>query len=579
MSRGAAAVVAVASIAYLVLVAGTIREAGSNYEEVVPYVLAPLDIRDGQPAANESSTTPGFVTSPYLPRLAFAPAKEVRWPLLNQLYMTDHLSYGGVLLAATGLEPLAAARWFHALFALPLLWMLFDVGLLLGLGTRAAALAIALAATGLQLVICYTPARFDESVSSFGTVAVLWAALHYQREHRKLWVWLGVLAAAFAVSGKLTALWPLGALAAAGAMAGWRLPPWRELAWPGIVSLPLFAPMAGFALAGPSAAGASTLDEVLRRLSFFSNLFTTGVLFGTAANLIDYLGNWGGLASQILRGSDARPPDQLGRVLVALVLVWLVARVLAPGPTPRRCRRETHMLTFAAVVFALVTMFFREHFDYQFVLLVPLHALALAAFLDWCARRFLDPFLPAGAAAVVVCALPLWSNLHQYFGLREDFTYVRNAMTDLAVQRESAAWLANRRIEKPIVTTFWSVGTYELLTRGAVHPVYPFPMLRQAKDRSYIPDFVALWRQLLADAGGDAYVVLPLGENTIESRHFDEGAIRDGLLAVAEGKQLKTFSNARGYPLLEVWRVHLRQSAALPSDPPGGAGVPEGTPR
>jgi hypothetical protein len=556
MRRGAAAVVVAASILYVALVSGTIRRAGVNYEEIVPYVLTSFDIRDVVPQAPPGGAPPRLVTSPWLPRLAFEPVEGVRLPLLNQLYMTDHLSYGGVALAALGLDPLWAARGWHALFGLVLLWILYDCAILLGLGRRGAALTIVLAATSLQVIACYTAARFDESLPSFGTVVVLWAALRHGRDGRRRWIWLGIFAAAVAVSGKVTALWSLAALAAAGSLAGWRPPAPRTLVRPLLATLPLFAPMVGFALAGPSAAGYSTWDEVSRRLAFFADLLTADVLIGSAANLIEYLGNWGGIVSEIARGTEARGANDFGRLFVSAVLIWMMARALAPGAVPRRRRLETQMLAFLAVVFALVTMFFREHRDFQFVLLVPFHALAMAAFLEWVATRFLDSRLPRWVAGALVCALPLASNLREQVGVRADLAAAKNAMLDLRVQKESARWLVDHGARRPIVVTFYAVGSYELFTNRAVRPIYMFPMMRASKDGSYVPDFDAIWRSVLGGGPDEfRYVVLPLGENTVEARHFDEATIRASLLRVSTGERLQVFANANGDALLEVWRV------------------------
>lgn len=546
--RAGAALVA-ASAVYIALVAAAAGKVGANYEEVVPYILTRLDIRDGAPADNGDS--PRFVLSQWLPRLAFEPTPGVRLPLLNQLYMTDHLSYGGVALAAMGIDRLWAARLWHAAFGLVLLWLLYDVALLLGLGTRVALVAVAIAATSSQVTICYAWARFDESLASFGAVTVLWAALRYSRDGRIRWVWVGVIAAAVAVTGKVTALWPLFALAVAGALTGWRPPPARALGLPALAAAPLFAPMVGFAIAGPATGG-----EVGRRLGFLADLFTSDVIYGTFLNLIDYLGSWGAIVSAAALGADARAPSWGGRLLVSATLVWLIARALIAGTSPRRRRLETHMLAFVAVVFALVTLFFREHRDYQFVLLVPLHALALAVFLDWCARRFLDHRLPAWAAGLVVCALPLGANLWEQRTLHEDLTGARNAMFSLHTQRASAAWLAEHAVHRPIVVTFYAVGTYEILTDGAVRPVYAFPLFRNPKDRLTVPDYAAVWRDLLAEGGDQPrFAVLPVGENPIEATHFDEPAIRKALLEVARGERAAVFSNPRGEPLLEVWQV------------------------
>lgn len=571
MTARAGAALVVASAAYLALVLSAAGKLGANYEEVVPYVLSRLDIRDWD-TGTADGPAPRFVVSGQLPRLAFEPIAGTRLPLLNQPYMTDHLSYGGVALGAVGIDRLGAARLWHAAFGLVVLWLLYDVTLLCGLPQRAALIAVATAATSLPFTFMYTWARFDESLASWSTVVVLWAALHHARDGGRRWVWVCVLAAAIAVSAKLTALWPLIGLAVAAALAGWRPPAPRTLAVPVLVATLLFLPIVGFAVAGPA-----TANEVGRRLAFLGDLFTGDVIPGTAANLVDYLGNWGGILSEAMRGTKAGGPNVCGWLLVAATLVWLVWRALIPGLLPRRRRLETQMLAFVAVVFTFVALFFREHRDYQFALLVPLHALAIAAFLEWCAQRFLDRRLPAWAAGLLVCALPVGSNLFEQFRLHEDLVGARNAMFHQGVQRESAAWLAAHGAQRPIVVTFYAVGTYELLTDGVVRPVYGFPLLRNSKDRRFRPDYAATWRKLLGDGGGDArYAVLPLGENPIEATHFDEAAIRDALRQVAHGERVAVFSNQGGDPLLEVWRVTLLP--APPNPPPDGGDGSGGAP-
>jgi len=162
MSRGAGAALAVVSVAYLILIVALAARAGANYEEVVPYVLSRLDIRDqlGSAAPEaEPGAAPRFVASYYLPRLAFEPTEGVRLPLLNQLYMTDHLSYGGVVLGAMGMDRLWAARLWHLAFGLVALWLLYDVAGLLGLGRWGAVLAVAVTATSLQFATCCAIAR------------------------------------------------------------------------------------------------------------------------------------------------------------------------------------------------------------------------------------------------------------------------------------------------------------------------------------------------------------------------------------------------------------------------------------
>jgi len=365
----------------------------------------------------------------------------------------------------------------------------------------------------------------------------------------------------FLTSGKVTALWPLLALVTAGAMAGWRPPSLRELALPALVTAPLFAPIVGFAITGPAAGG-----EVNRRLAFLTDLFTTDVIVGTAAYLIEYLGSWGALLGTIIRGAPVRGPNPVGLFLVSGTLVWLIVRTLAPGSVPRRRRLEAQMLAFVGVIFAFVVLFYREHRDYQFVLLVPLNAIALVAFLEWCARSLRARHVPGWAAAAFVCVLPVAANLWDQRGLHEDLSNARSAMMDLDAQRASAAWLVGHDALHPIVVTFYAVGTYELLTNGIVRPIYGFSFMRETRGGdNHVPDLVGGWRTLLGpDASPPRFAVVPMGENAIESRHFDEPAMRAALLEVAAGERAAVFTNARGEPILEIWRVTPRATASAP---------------
>jgi hypothetical protein len=549
--RSDVAILTAASVVFLCLVAGAARELGTNYEEAVAYVLAPLDVGASGGPASPAGAAPRFVVSTQLPRLAFEPRDGLRLPLLNQPYMTDHLSYGGIVLAALGIEPLWAARLWHAVFGVALLWMLYDVGLSLGLGRRTALMAVVLAATGLPLTFMYTWARFDESLASFGTVAVLAAALRYRRDPSTGWIWAATFATALAVSGKLTAIWPLAALAFAGWIAGWRPPPPSRMLLPALAGATFLAPMLGLAVAGPA-----TTTEVGRRLAFLRDLFSSDAIPGAAANLIDYLGSWGSILSQAMRGAEGHGVNVVNWALVTIALVWLVARALSPGAPLRRHRFETQALGFLAVIFVLVAMFYREHRDYQFCLLVPLYALPWAAFLDWCARRWMDAWAPAWLAAVLVCAVPLAAHLRDQRLFLEDLGRSRNAMFDLHAQRESARWLDEQQVPRPIVVTFYATGTYELLTRGTVRPMYRFPMFRHANDGSFVPDYAAVWHQLLAEEPDrDRWALLPLGDNPIEARHFDEPAIRASLRTIPGAEPVRTFSSRHGVPLLELWRI------------------------
>ena len=560
-----AALIAV-SVVFLILVVAAAARFGASYEEVVPYVLMPLDIRSGVPTDPDHGTPPRFVVSAELPELAFEPVSGVRLPLLNQPYMTDHLSYGGVALRATSIHPLWAARAWHALFGVVVLWTLCDVALLLGLGARAAFFAAAIAATCLPFTFMYNWARFDESLASAAAVVALWATLQYDRSPRRGWIWVAMAAAALAVTGKLTALWILGGLALAGGLAGWRPPPLRELARPALGVAWLFAPMVGFALTAPA-----TGNEVGRRLAFLGDLFTTDVIPGTAANLIAYLGSWGSILSEAMRGDAAHGTNIVGELLVAGALIWLVARTVQPSEQPRRRRREAQMLVVTAFIFALVALFFREHRDYQFALLVPLHTLALAAFLDFIALRLQRP-LGWWAASALVLALPLASNLWEQQRYHRDLTSSRNAMFDLGAQRESAAWLSAHDVYRPIVVTFYAVGTYEIFTGGTVRPIYAYPLMRHSNDRTFLPDLPAVWRGVLAEGGEqETYAVLPLGTNPIEARHFDEPAIRAALFEVADSERVAVFNNPRGEPVLDIWKIRLRRAPDRSARPPATA--------
>jgi hypothetical protein len=291
-------------------------------------------------------------------------------------------------------------------------------------------------------------------------------------------------------------------------------------------------------------------------MAFLRDVFSSDVIAGTAANLIDYLGSWESILSNAIRGAEGSHANAVGRLLVMITLIWLFARALAPGVLPRRHRLETQALGVLAVVFALVVMFYREHRDYQFCVLVPLYALPLAAFLDWCARRWIDPWVSPSLAAVLVCAVPLATQLRDQRLFFQDLASARNALFDLHAQRESARWLDEHDVRHPIVVTFYATGTYELLTRGSVRPVYPFPMFRHGNDGGAAPDYATVWRGLLAEnSHRDRWAVVPLGENPIEGRHFDEPAIRASLDAIPGAAPVHTFSNRRGMPLLEVWRI------------------------
>lgn len=554
MKLGAVAALLAASAVFLALVLSAAAKLGANYEEVVPYVLRPLDIRDPRPLSDVRIGH--FVTSGQLPRLAYQPRPDVRWPLLNQPYMTDHLSYGGVLLGAAGVDRLWAARLWHASFGVVLIWLVYDIAQLLGLGRRAGLIASAIAATSLPLTFMYTWARFDESLASFGPAVVLWALLRHAVDGRARWIWVAVVVAALAVSGKLTALWPLLGLAVAAGLAGWRPPSPRRVVLPAVVSAVLFAPFVGYSLATPA-----TGSEIGRRLRYIPDLFIGDTLPGTALSLIQYLGSWGAGLNHVIRGVSDWPVNAVGQLLVVATLVWLMARTAAGGTRPRRRRLETQMLAFLGVVFLLVALFFRERRDYQFSLLVPLHAVALAAFIDWCVIRISSVGgNRAGPVAAALCGLVVAGNLVEQVGFERDLGDAGNAMFNLEVQRQSAGWLVEHGVEHPVMVTFYAAGTYELLSDDAVRPVYAFPMFRRYRDyggpAAEAPDARVAWRDLLdSESGETLYAVLPRGVNPIEANHFDEPAIRAALLAVAPAEIAAVFSNRRGEPLLEIWRI------------------------
>jgi hypothetical protein len=86
--------------------------------------------------------------------------------------------------------------------------------------------------------------------------------------------------------------------------------------------------------------------------------------------------------------------------------------------------------------------------------------------------------------------------------------------------------------------------------------MYLFLMFRHANDGTFAPDYAAVWRQLLAEEPDrDRWALLPLGENPIEARHFNEPAIRAALRTIPGAEPVETFSSRRGVPLLELWRI------------------------
>src|SRR5262249_33771807 len=132
-------------------------------------------------------------------------------PVLDQAYMTNHLALAGALLARV-LDPVLAPRIWHALLGLVSLLLLDDVGRAF-LSSRARLLACALAATSATFTFMFSWARFDESLSSVASLAVLAFGLRYRKDGRVLWLALACLSAGLGVSAKLTTLWPLGGMA------------------------------------------------------------------------------------------------------------------------------------------------------------------------------------------------------------------------------------------------------------------------------------------------------------------------------------------------------------------------------
>jgi hypothetical protein len=141
----------------------------------------------------------------------------------------------------------------------------------------------------------------------------------------------------------------------------------------------------------------------------------------------------------------------------------------------------------------------------------------------------------------------------------DDAANAQNAMLSLAAQRSSAAFLERAGITRPVTVTFYAVGQYEFLTSGAVRPLHAFDLFR---DRHSDDDRLAAnWEDVLAiDAHPTHFVLLPLGRNVVEERHFPEARMRRVLLervAPSHGgaEQLATFTNERGAPVLALYRI------------------------
>ncbi len=157
MSRGAGAALVAVSAVYLILIVALAARAGANYEEVVPYVLSRLDIRGPAPDADpaeDGAAAPRFVTSSYASQArvradrgaapaAAQPALHDRPPLLWR--RRARRAAGSIVYGRRGCGTLA--------FGVVALWLLYDVAGLLGLGPRAALLAVAIAATSLQFTL------------------------------------------------------------------------------------------------------------------------------------------------------------------------------------------------------------------------------------------------------------------------------------------------------------------------------------------------------------------------------------------------------------------------------------------
>jgi hypothetical protein len=572
---------------------------GAFYEEVVPYVVDPMDVvttwapgpepalrwADGDGPDRVAETR--WVVSDSLPRLALQIGAR-RFAILNQVYMTNHLSFFGLALGQLSGDPLYGARFFHALFGVAAIVLVHDIGASL-LTRRAALLGAALAATSFNLVFMFTWARFDESLPSVASLAVLAALLRFARDGRSRWLYAAAIATGVGVSAKITTLWPLGAMLLAAFVANVRrdtgprsaartaLRSLRrsQIAVAAALALPWLVPMIAHARFAP---GAPTSGEALRRLGFLSDLVTTDVVPRTLANMVDYLGSWSSLAAEIVRGPEAPAPSWAGRALVLATLGYLGWAAFRRGPAgapERRTRVETAMLVFIGAIAALVSMFYREHRDYQFVLLVPLFSLAVAHSLDalmTVVGRALPGRAPSCAACAIVAAAPMGAQLADCARFWRDLGHAKNAMLDQRVQRDSAEYLERARI-RPITTTFYAVGQYELLTRGRVRPLHASNLFRNDRRKFSRDELLAIWRRLLAiDCRAPRYVLLPLGSNPVEQRHFDEEGIRAALLAdsdtYAEGiTRLESFVGRGGEPLLELYRVEGCPLGPIPPPP------------
>lgn len=583
MNRRPAIVLPGALLVFAALSLAGAARFGLNYEESVAYapcrldVAAAIDARQ-EPASirytdhreNEPPGSPGsaggarLVRSETLPRLALeAPFGWI--PLLNQIYMTNHLALLGAVIARV-VDPALGPRVLHAIFGLVSLLLLYDVGRA-WLSERARLFAVALASVSATFTFMFTWARFDESLPSVASLASLAFVLRYQRDGRARWIALAALAAGLGISAKLTTLWPLFAMMLAAAIArGPSLPSARALRHIA-AALPLallgFVPLIVNGFLHPES---PTGSEVARRLALIPQIVTTTALPRAFMSLALYLGAWGSMLRGLILGVEGPTIDLAGRLLLApgcglvlATLVFLAIRAFRAGPSPRRARPEMGMLIFLGALLLLVALFYNEHMDYQFVLTVPLFWLGPGAMLDALATSLEARGAGARRAASLVVIPFLAAGLIEQVRLQSAIDHARNPMVDLHAQRAAAAFLMDRGITRPVDTTFHATAVYEQLSRGEIRPLHVFELFR---DRNLSRARLSrAWAHILAVMEREPmYVLLPLGENPVESRHFDEPAIREALLEEAArghgGAELVTsFTNRAGDPLIELYKV------------------------
>ncbi|MEI8257089.1 MAG: glycosyltransferase family 39 protein, partial [Deltaproteobacteria bacterium] len=557
-------------VLFVLLTARGIGMLGVFYEEVVSFTDVPQEIvsrvahegglmrveyadgRERDPSV-VAPATPLLVPASMLPHLSVR-YRGHQYPLLDQIYMTNHVAY--LSWCARWISPVWGVRTVHALFGVIGLVLLFVLGRSL-FDSETARTAVVLAPLGLNYTFMFTWARYDESIASVGTLAVLVAVDRYRREGKERFLAVALFLAALTVSGKITALWTLGAAGLAAIVAG-KLPrpKLRGSAVGLLTGAVCFLPL----ILDETRMPGGTNRESARRLAMLHDVFTTDVLWQTALNMAQYLGDWGTILARVLRGPEGGGRVPFRGFIVAACYLHLAWCALAPGESRRRARSETALLIASAVVFVLVGMFYREHRDYQFVLLVPFASLVVARSLVALAARFgvSSPRVRCAAQAAMVVA---WAAL----GIREhmlfwnDLANGQNAMLSLAAQRRSAEFLQRRGIVRPVTVTFYAVGQYEFLTDGAVRPLHAFNLFRDPRmDDAHL---ASGWRDALAIDGGETHhVLLPLGRNVVEERHFSEGSMRRVLLeqvapSLGGSTLVATFANERGAPVLALYRV------------------------